>query len=174
MRRSLTLCRNGLAVAASLVLLTACSGSDDEGDSSAASESSTTTTSASPSESEEPAASEFCADAAAIQERVASSFGGQADLSNLGEVFAQTAVEIRELDPPAELEADWVAFADGIEEIAAISQIDFNDQAAVAEWQQQVAALQGEYGAAFTNVDAYLSSECGFDTEPSDPAAPTS
>jgi hypothetical protein len=174
MRRSLTLCRDGLAAAAALVLLTACSGSDDEGDSSTAPESSTATTSQSPSESEQPAASEFCADAAAIQERVASSFGGQADLSNLDEVFAQTAEDIRELEPPAELAADWVAFADGLDEIAAISQIDFNDQAAVAQWQQQVAALQGEYGPAFTNVDAYLSAECGFDTDPTDPASPTS
>lgn len=174
MRRSLTLCRDGLAVAASLVLLTACSGSDDETDSAASSGESSPTSSSESESTDEPTASEFCTDAAAIQERVSSSFGGQADLNDLGEVFAQTAEEIRGLEPPAELAADWTAFADGIEEIAAISQIDFNDQAAVAQWQQEVAALQTQYGTAFTNVDAYLSEECGLGSEATDPAAPTS
>ncbi len=71
MRRTLSVCRSGLAAAAAVVLLTACGGSD--GDDSASESSATTSSSASETtENSAPQAdSEFCTEAAAIQERVA-------------------------------------------------------------------------------------------------------
>lgn len=178
MRRSLALCRSGLAAAAAVVLLTACGGSDED---STASESTSSSSSSSSSASETTensapqADSEFCTEAAAIQERIAASFTGQTDQGSLGQLFTQISAELRAIEPPAELADDWAQFSQGVDEIAAISQIDFADEAAVAEWQAQVAQIQTEYGTAFTNVDTYLTTECGLtDDEASESASPTS
>jgi hypothetical protein len=178
MRRTLILCRSGLAAAAAVVLLTACGGSDED---SNASDSTTSSSSSSSSASETSennapqADSQFCTEAAAIQERIAASFTGQADPGSLSQLFTQISEEIQAIEPPADLADDWAQFSQGVQEVAAISQIDFNDQAAVAEWQSQVAQIQTEYGTAFTNVDTYLSTECGLtDDEATESASPTS
>lgn len=180
MRRTLTLCRSGLAAAAAVVLLTACGGSDEEG---TAAESTSASTSASSSSSPEETAensapqadSQFCTEAAAIQERIASSFTAQTDQADLGGLFTQIAEEVQAIEPPGELAEDWAQFVAGVQEIAGISQIDFTDQAAVAQWQQQIGQIQQQYGASFTNVDTYLSTECGLtDADATESAAPTS
>jgi hypothetical protein len=176
MGRTLSFCRSGLAAAAAVVLLTACGGSDDD---TTAAETTTSSSSSSASETTENSApqadSEFCTQAAAIQERIAASFTGQTDQGSLGELFTQISQEVQAIEPPAELAADWTAFAEGVNEIAAISQVDFTDQAAVAEWQQQVLQIQSQYGSAFTNVESYLSTQCGItDGESTETASPTS
>jgi hypothetical protein len=175
MRRTLSLCRSGLAAAAAVVLLTACGGSDEA---PSASETSSPSTSSSASETTENSApqadSEFCTEAAAIQERISASFLGQTDQSNLGEIFQQASDEVRALEPPADLAADWEQFAAGIQAIADASNIDFTDQAAVAQWQQAVTQIQEQYGTAFANVESYLATECGLTDEGSETAAPTS
>ena len=176
MRRTLTLCRSGLAAAAAVVLLTACGGS---GDDTTASESTSSSTTSSPSETTENSApqadSEFCTSAAAIQERITASFLGSTEEADFGALFAQVAAEIQAIEPPAELAADWASFAEGVNQIAVVSaDVDFTDQAASAQWQQEVAAIQQEYGTAFTNVQTYLSTECGLTDESTETAAPTS
>lgn len=177
MRRTLCFCRSGLAAAAAVVLLTACGGSDE--DSNAASDSTTTSSSSSASETTEGSApqadSEFCTEAAAIQERIAASFTGQTNQGDLGQLFSQISQEIQAIEPPPELADDWSLFAQGVGEVAAISQIDFTDQAAVAEWQTQVTQIQAQYGQAFTSVDTYLTTQCGItDDGASESASPTS
>ena len=116
MRRTLSLCRSGLAAAAAVVLLTACGGSDEDSNASD-STSSSSSSSSSASETTENTApqadSEFCTEAAAIQERIAASFTGQTDQSNLGELFPQISEEIRAIEPPAELADDWAQFSPG-------------------------------------------------------------
>jgi hypothetical protein len=182
MRRTLFLCRSGLAAAAAVVLLTACGGSDDDttaSESTSSSTSSSSSSSSSASETTENSApqadSEFCTEAAAIQERIAASFTGQTDQSDLGSLFTQISEEIRSIEPPADLADDWSQFSQGVDEVAAISQIDFTDQAAVAQWQSQVTQIQAQYGTAFTNVDTYLSTQCGLtDDEATESASPTS
>jgi hypothetical protein len=176
MRRTLTLCRSGLAAAAAVVLLTACGGSGD--DDTAASESTSSSSSSSAAETTENTApqadSEFCTEAAAIQERITASFLGESDPSTFGDLFAQVAQEIQALEPPAELADDWAQFAEGVNQIATVSAgVDFTDQAASAKWQQDVAAIQQQYGAAFTNVQAYLTAQCGI-SDGEESASPTS
>src|SRR5215218_1532218 len=140
MRSPLRLGRTGLSVAAALVLLTACGGSGDEDkDASAATES--TTTSSAPESSADAGSSEFCTQAAAVQERVGATFSGGSDPANLPQVLQEAATQIRAIEAPDELADDWTAFADGIEKIAGAAQIDFNDQAAVATFQQQATQL---------------------------------
>jgi hypothetical protein len=171
MRRTLTVCRHGLSVAAAAVLLTACGGS---GDSNSAASGSSATSSSSSESSADAAGSEFCTQAAAVQERVGATFNGESDPSTLPTVLQEAAQEIRAVDPPEELKSDWTTFADGIEQIGAAAQVDFNDQSAVAGFQQKVAELQQQYGPAFTNVETYLSDKCGLGGTSTESASPTS
>lgn len=177
MRRTLHLCRSGLAAAAAVVLLAACGGSGDDTSASDTTTSSSSSSAAETTENTAPEAdSEFCTEAAAIQERITASFLGESDPSTFGDLFAQVAQEIQALEPPAELADDWAQFAQGVDEIATVSAgVDFNDQAASTQWQQQVAAIQQQYGAAFTNVQSYLTTQCGLsDGEGTDSSSPTS
>jgi hypothetical protein len=161
MRRLLPACRTGIAVAAAGVLLTACSGSGDD--------------EASSSESASSAGSDFCTEAAAIQERVSSTLGEQADLDRLPQALQQAAAEIRDVEPPQEIAADWATFADGIEQIAAaIAKVDVDDPNASETFQREVAPLQQQLVPASTNVSAYLREECGLDVGSSESASPSS
>ena len=172
MRRSLTVCRNGLTVTAAAVLLTACGGSGD--DEASSSSSSSETTSASES-SADAAGSEFCTEAAAIQERVGSTFDDQSDPAGLPQALTQAAEDVRQVEPPAEIASDWAALADGIDQIAAaIGSVDFSDPNAAATFEQQVAPLQQELAGASANVSSYLQNECGLEVDPSETASPTS
>lgn len=172
MRRTLTACRNGLAVTASAVLLTACGGSGDDEASSSSSTSETTSASES---SADAADSEFCTEAAAIQERVGSTFNNQSDPAGLPQALTQAASEVRQVEPPAEIASDWAALADGIDQIAAaIASVDFNDPNAAATFEQQVAPLQQELAGASANVSSYLQDECGLEVDPSETASPSS
>jgi hypothetical protein len=171
MRRTLTACRTGLSVAAAVVLLSACGGSDED---SSASSTSEATSSASES-SAEAAGSEFCTQAAVIQERVGATLTDQTDPTALPGVLQQAATEIRAVEPPEEIAADWNALADGVEQIAgAFGSIDFNDPNAVATFQQQIGQLQTELATASTNVETYLRDECGLESTGDEPAAPSS
>jgi hypothetical protein len=167
MRSTLTVCRTGLCAAA-LVVLTACSGGD--GNDSSASAKSTTASSASETTAGA-SSSEFCTQAAAVQERVGATFS---DPTTLPAVLQEAATQIRAIDPPEELASDWKSFADGIEQIASAAKIDFNDQAAVATFRQKAGALQQQYGAAFTNVETYLRDECGITGTSTETSAPPS
>jgi hypothetical protein len=171
MRRTLTVCRNGLSVAAAAVLLTACGGSDEGNSSSSASGE----TSSSASGSAASADSEFCTAAASIQERIASTLNEQSDPSSLPQTLQQAAEEVRAVEPPDEIAADWATFADGLERIAQVfGSIDPNDPNAAATLQQQLQQLQAELGQATTNVQTYLQEECGLEPDPTEPASPTS
>jgi hypothetical protein len=171
MRSTLTVCRTGLSAAAALVVLTACGGGDSN-DSSAAGKS--TTPSSASQTTAAASGSEFCSQAAAVQQRVGATFSGSSDPTTLPSVLQEAATQIRAIDPPEEIASDWTSFADGIEQIASAAKINFNDKAAVATFQQKVGALQQQYGTAFTKVENYLRDECGFTDTPTETSAPTS
>jgi ABC-type glycerol-3-phosphate transport system substrate-binding protein len=159
MRRLLRVRRTGVAVVAAGALLTACGGSTDE---------------ASPSSSSS-AGSDFCTEAAAIQERVSSTLGDEVDLAKLPPALEQAAAEIRAVEPPEEIAADWATFADGVERIgAAIASVDLDDPNASTTFQREVAPLQQQLVPASTNVATYLREQCGLDVGPSESAAPSS
>jgi hypothetical protein len=172
MRRTVPVCRSGFSIVAAAVLLTACGGSDDSASpGSSASSSSAATSSARSSASA--ADSQFCRDAAAVEQHVGAATSGESDPSNLTTVLDQVVQEIRGIEPPAELESDWRSFADGIEQIAAAANVDLNDPAAVATFQQKVAALEQQYGTAFSNVQTYLADTCGLTGQTTAPASPS-
>jgi hypothetical protein len=168
MRRTLTACRTGLSVAAAVVLLSACGGSDEGSSAAGSSEAE----SSAPESSAEPADSQFCTDAAAIQERVGSTLNDQSDPAALPQALQEAATEIRAVEPPPEIAADWESLADGVDQIAtAFSGLDFNDPNALATFQQQVGQLQAQLGTASTNVENYLREECGIEGEPAAPSS---
>ena len=175
MRRTLILCRSGLAAAAAVVLLTACGGSDEDTNASESTSSSSSSSASETTENTAPQAdSEFCTEAAAIQERVTASLTSS-DQTNLGEIFQQASEDIASIEAPPDIADDWASFAEGIAQFAEISQIDFTDQAAYQQWQQQATQIQTEYGAAFASVQTYLATQCGLtDDEATESASPTS
>jgi hypothetical protein len=88
-------------------------------------------------------------------------------------VLQEGVDEIRTIEPPAEIAADWSALADGLERIAtAFADVDVNDPAAQQSLGQVAGEVQAELGAASTNVENYLRDECGIGA--GEPAAPTS
>jgi hypothetical protein len=171
MRRTLTVGRSGLALAAAVVLLTACGGSDE--DDSAAPTSSSTSSSAAET-SAEPADSEFCTQASAALEEVTPAFGtGQEDPAALATALQAAAERVRTIEPPAAIESDWTALADGIEQFAQLfATANPADPASQAEVQQRTGEILGTLSTAATNVQTYLSTECGI-VVPTDTAAPT-
>jgi hypothetical protein len=82
---------------------------------------------------------------------------------------------VRTIDPPSEIETDWNALADGIEQFAqAFAEVDVNDPASATELQQRTGKIIGGLSTSATNVEDYLASECGIETDSTETAAPTS
>jgi hypothetical protein len=167
MRRTFTRCRSGLTVAAAVVLLTACGGSDAKDSASSASTSKASATTAGANE----AGSDFCQKAAAIEASVGSAVGDQADPSSIPEALKAAAAQIRSIDPPSEIAADWTALAGGVDQLAtAFASVDFSDENALATFEAQASQLESQLSGASANVEKYLSDKCGIQTS----TAPTS
>jgi protein-tyrosine-phosphatase len=173
MRRTLTLCRTALAGAAVAVLLTACGGGSSND--SASSGSATTSSSSSSSSSAAAAGTDFCQKAGHLVDQIQNADINTEDLSQIGPFFQQAAAGIRSIDPPAEIAQDWNTLADGIEQLGnAAADTDFKDPAQAAAFQQTATQLETQFSTASDNVDNYLKSQCGIDTEGTDSASPTS
>jgi hypothetical protein len=172
MRRTLSVCRGGLSLAAAVVLLTACGGSDDE---SASSESSASSSSAAETTAE-PTDSEFCSQAAAAFQQVEPALtGGGNDPAALATALQQAADNVRGIEAPDEIATDWAALGDGIEQLAqAFADVDVNDPAAQAQLEQRTTEVIGSLSTSATTVQTYLADECGVDAGTSEPAAPSS
>ncbi|TFV53424.1 hypothetical protein [Blastococcus sp. TF02A-35] len=168
MRRSVSACRAGVSLAAAVVLLSACGGSDEDGSAAGSSSSATATTAGS-------AVSQFCTEAASIQERLQATITEEPDPMQLPTILSEAATEIRAIEAPEQIAGDWAALADGAQQLSgAIAGIDFSDPNAIAALDQQLTPLQQQLGSASTNVGDYLRDECGIDVDATQPAAPTS
>jgi hypothetical protein len=173
MRRTLTVCRTGLSMAAAVVLLSACGGS---GNDTAASSSSSARSSASESSTGTGAGagSEFCTQAASALSSVEPALSGsENDPASLGPALQQAAEKVRAIDPPSEISSDWAALADGIEKIAQIVVREGTAEPTSTAAQQEVGAVIGSLSNSATKVQTYLSTKCGLQA-PTGTAAPTS
>jgi hypothetical protein len=172
MRRTLSVCRGGLSLAAAVVLLTACGGSDDE---SASSESGAGSSSAAATTAEQ-TDSEFCSQAAAAFDQVEPALtGGGNDPAALATALQEAADNVRGIEAPGEIQSDWTALGDGIEQLAqAFADVDVNDPAAQAQLEQRTTEVIGSLTTSATNVQTYLGQECGLDVGSTEPASPTS
>src|SRR3954451_23597751 len=172
MRRTLTLCRTGLAGAAAFVLLTACGGGDSND--SASSSSASETTSSSSSSSAAAADTEFCQQASTLDQDLAG-LGNAADPSQLAPALQTVSQRLHQLTPPAEIESDWNSLVGAIDQLAqAAATTDFTNQEQATAFAQTAAQLETQLGSAATNVETYLSTQCGIDTEGTGSASPTS
>ena len=170
-----SLFRIGLAGAAAVAMLSACGGgsSDDTASSSSSSSETSSSSSSSSSSSAPEADSAFCQQAAGLQTQLAST-PDLSDPAAAAPAFQQIADSVRGIDAPAEISSDWNALADGLEQIGQLfATTDFNDPNQAAAAQQQIAQLESTLSSASTNVESYLTDQCGIDTS-GDGASPTS
>ena len=169
MRRSGIAVRSGLPVAAALLLLLAGCGGSDEDDSASATSSSSATTSATPTETADPA---FCAAAGDILADITPALMSTDDPTTLAPVVQQAATDARAVEPPESIADDWTALTDGLDEFAAAAAaVNANDPATQTAYLETRTRLLGELGGAATNVQLYVSQQCGL---PTGGATPTS
>jgi hypothetical protein len=170
MRRSEIAVRSGLSMAASLLLLVAGCGGSDEDDSASATSSSSAAATTSASESEADPA--FCAAAGDILADVTPALMSTDDPTTLAPVIQQAATDARAVEPPESIADDWTALTDGLAEFAAAAAaVTANDPASSAAYLETRTRLLGELGGAATNVQLYVSQQCGL---PAGGATPTS
>ena len=171
-----------LAACAAALLLGACSGDEPP---AAESPTTTTATSSAPSttapssgSAAPQAGSEFCTRSQELLDGLGVAFSSQADAASVRSAFEQAAQGFRGIEPPAAVEEDWTALADGLEAYAAaFAELDESDPESVAAFQERTGPLQGELTGAATGVESYLAAECGIaDTAPTSAAgtAPSS
>jgi hypothetical protein len=149
--RTLTVCRAGVAGAAATVLLAACGGDGGSSTDNAASSAADTGAAAS---------GDFCDQARNIDERVDAVLSELDDGSSVPEAINAAADELRAIEAPAAISADWSALVEGLEEIGdAFANLDITDADSVAALEE----VQDRLTTAGTNVENYLQDECGID-----------
>ena len=152
------LARAALAGAAVAVLLAGCGGYDSPGDSAADSAGSSTSAAA---EGTSAASGDFCTQAATLDERVDAALSDlQGDDPSVADAFRQLSTELRGLEPPEAISADWEALSSGLDRMAqAFADLDLTDPDSLAG----LDAAEGELSTASSNVEGYLRDECGID-----------
>jgi hypothetical protein len=148
-----------VAAVTAVVLLAACGGGDSsDADSSATGSAAETGAAGTTSASGD---SEFCTRAADIDERVDTAIEnlGDADPS-LQEAFQEITAELRDIEPPDAISADWQALSDGLERISdAFADFDITDPDSL----QALEDAGDNLSEASTNVENYLRDECGIE-----------
>jgi hypothetical protein len=139
--------RVGLAGAASVVLLAACS-SNGGGSTGDALEAGTAAGSG----------DDFCAQAAGIDDRVDTALDDLDGGVSVPEAFRQIAEELRGIEAPDAIATSWAALGDGLEQMAdAVADLDITDLDSL----DALDDIDGRLTDAGNDVDAYLSDECG-------------
>jgi len=174
MRRTLTLCRTGLAGAAAFVLLTASSGGSDDSASSSSSASGTTSSSSSSSSSAPAADSEFCQQAGAVLAQL-NSVTTVPDPAQIAPILQQAATQLDAIEPPQQITSDWNSLVGAIQQLAqAASATDFTNQQQATAFAQTLSQLSSQLQGPSTNVENYLSTQCGISSDDTASSAPTS
>ncbi len=150
LRRDPHLFRVGVAGAAAVVLLAACGGGDGSG---AGSPEATQATAA-----EEGTTGDFCDRAAGIDERVDAALDDMEGDPSIADAFRQIADDLRAIEAPEPIAADWESMAAGLDRMAdAFGQVDVTDLDSLEVLEQ----AEGDLTEAGNRVDDYLGDECG-------------
>lgn len=147
-----------MAAAAAVVVLTACGG--DTGSTATGSPDAAGAGAGDASGTSGAAgATGFCGQAAGIDQRVDAALSDLDDgVPSLPDVFRQIAGELRDITAPAEITADWQAMASGLDRMAdAFADVDITDLESLDALDQ----AEGDLTEASTNVETYLSDQCG-------------
>src|SRR3954471_23730738 len=174
MRRTLTLCRTGLAGVAAVVLLTACSGNDDTSASSSSSAGASTSASAaesSGSASTDAGADEFCTQAFDAFGQL-SSVSNSSDPAVVVPALQQLTTSLDAIDAPAEISGDWQTLVDALQRLADPgNSLDLTPPQGRQQFQQAEEQLTAQVGNAQTNVSTYVTQHC---PQAATPTAPSS
>jgi hypothetical protein len=142
--------RAAVASAAAALLLAGCGGGGGYGSDAAATPAAD---SSAPSGS-----SDFCSQAADIDDRVDAAVADLGDDPSLPDAFRKLTEELRDIEAPAAIAADWETMAGGLERMAdAFADVDFTDPSTL----DALDAAEGDLSAASDRVDTYLHDECG-------------
>jgi ABC-type glycerol-3-phosphate transport system substrate-binding protein len=145
-------CRAGAAAAGVVLFLAGCGGGDSR-DGAAASPAATTAAETSPSGD-----ADFCEQAADIDHRVDAAVSDLGPDSSLPDAVSQLTAELRAIEAPDAIAADWNALASGLDRLAdAIADVDLSDPSTFDALDQAGSAVS----AAGDRVDAYLREQCG-------------
>jgi hypothetical protein len=157
-RRTSFVCRAHIAAVAVVVLLSACGGGGSGTDSAATGSGGRTDGAATTAPSGD---SEFCAQAAEIDERVDSALSdAEGDDPSVPDAFRQVAEELRAIEAPESISSDWAALAGGLDLMAdAFADFNITDSESVAALE----SAEQELSTASTNVENYLRDECGIE-----------
>jgi hypothetical protein len=148
-RRNRTASRAGVAAAGVVLLLAGC-GSGNSPSGAAGTPAAETTA--------PPGDADFCDQAAAIDDRVEEAVSDLGDDASIPDVLRELTVELRAIEAPAPIAADWETMAGGLERMAdAIADGDITDPTTL----DALDAAEGDLSEAGDRVDTYLRDECG-------------
>ena len=141
-----------VVAAGAAVLLAGCGGTDPDASADATPATPAAGTAASSG------GSDFCDQAAGIDDRVDAAVSDVGDDSSIPDAFRQLTAELRAIQPPAAIADDWDTMAAGLERMTdALADIDVTDPSSL----EALDAAEGDLSTASDHVDAYLRDECG-------------
>jgi hypothetical protein len=148
-RRNRTAGRAGVAAAGVVLLLAGC-GSGDPRSGAAGTPAAETTA--------PPGDADFCDQAAAIDDRVDAAVSDLGNDASIPDVLRELTVELRAVEAPAPIAAEWETLAGGLERMAdAIADGDITDPTTL----DALDAAERDLSGAGDRVDTYLREECG-------------
>lgn len=156
--------RAGAAAALMVVMLAGCGGGDDD----PAAETSAPTAVPTEDTSTDAANGDFCAEVEDIKSQLENlnSLPDMSDPAEAVQTLEEAVDALRSVDPPAEIAEDWATVTDAFQSVVTgLRDLDVSDSEALArqledlvdQMEQQSAAID-EAG---TNIDQYVSEECG-------------
>ena len=102
----------------------------------------------------------FCDQASGIDDRVDAAVADLDGAGSMPEAFRRLAEELRAIEAPASLAADWATMAGGLDGMAdALADVDLTDLSTL----EALDAAEGDLSDASTHVETYLHDECGID-----------
>ncbi|KGH46154.1 hypothetical protein IN07_13750 [Modestobacter caceresii] len=156
MRALTTPFRAGLSAAAAVVLLAACGSDDEQPDAaSTTSSSSSSSSSSSPATTSDEEVQAFCTEAETVL-----TTPPDAGLTQQ-EALDRTIADLDQLDPPAEISADWDVLVQtfvGVRE--AVADVDLTTPEGQASVEEELAGLEAGATDAQTRLDTWLTENC--------------
>src|SRR3954462_3458657 len=169
MRRTLTLCRTGLAGVAAVLLLAACGGHDDTSASSSGAAVSTTASSAASGGSA--STDTFCTQAFEAFGQL-SSVSNSNDPAGVVPALQQLTTSLDAIDAPAEISADWQTQVDALQQLVdTANSLDLTTPEGRQQFQQAEKQLTARGGTPQTTVSPYTPRTS---PQPPPPPAPSS
>jgi hypothetical protein len=151
MTRTLMLCRLGLAGAATVAVLTACTTS---GETNTASSNSAARTSSN---------AVFCDQARNFADEIGGAVNSLTHQNpNTSKLIRQILSELESIKPPADIATDWQTTLNDLQQMGeAVASVNLTDQQSLAQLEQRAAPLKQELSTSGQRIADYLRTKCG-------------